>query len=288
MSDGGVIGKLTRTLAERRDALSAWVGVNDAAVAEALAYEDFDAVTLDLQHGGLDFVGASQAILAVALAGKPTIARIPVGAFALASRLVDAGAAAIIAPMIDDAATARRFAEQVKFPPLGQRSWGPRAAQKLTGLEGPEYLHGANALTLAIAMIETREALAALDAILATPGIDGVFVGPNDLSIALSRGDAIAPDGAEVERARGARQVRRPVLSRRPPRQMGGRTRLRAALGVERPQPAARCGARRARRRALKPRREAARVRRGRAAAAAGRRRGRAAPRRSRSPGRRR
>jgi 4-hydroxy-2-oxoheptanedioate aldolase len=201
MSDGGVIGKLTRTLAERRDALSAWVGVNDAAVAEALAYEDFDAVTLDLQHGDLDFVGASQAILAVALAGKPTIARIPVGAFALASRLVDAGAAAIIAPMIDDAATARRFAEQVKFPPLGQRSWGPRAAQKLTGLEGPEYLHGANALTLAIAMIETREALAALDAILATPGIDGVFVGPNDLSIALSRGDAIAPDGAEVERA---------------------------------------------------------------------------------------
>ena len=133
MSDGGVIGKLARGLAERRDVLSAWVGVNDAAVAEALARESFDAVTLDLQHGGVDFVGAAQAILAVALAGKPTIARIPVGDFALASRLVDAGAAAVIAPMIDDAATARRFAEHVKFPPLGQRSWGPRAAQALSG-----------------------------------------------------------------------------------------------------------------------------------------------------------
>jgi 4-hydroxy-2-oxoheptanedioate aldolase len=201
MSDGGVIGKLARGLAERRDVLSAWVGVNDAAVAEALARESFDAVTLDLQHGGVDFVGASQAILAVALAGKPTIARVPVGDFALASRLVDAGAAAVIAPMIDDAATARRFAEHVKFPPLGQRSWGPRAAQALSGLVGPAYLHGANAVTLAIAMIETREALASLDAILASPGIDGVFVGPNDLSIALHRGGAIDPDGAEVDRA---------------------------------------------------------------------------------------
>jgi len=201
MSDGGVIGKLARGLVERRDVLSAWVGVNDAAVAEALARESFDAVTLDLQHGGIDFVGASQAILAVALAGKPTIARIPVGDFALASRLADSGAAAIIAPMIDDAATARRFDEHIKFPPLGQRSWGPRAAQALSGFVGPAYLHGANAVTLAIAMIETREALASLDAILATPGIDGVFVGPNDLSIALHRGGAIDPDGAEVDGA---------------------------------------------------------------------------------------
>ena len=201
MGDGGVIGELARGLAERRDVLSAWIGVNDAAIAEALAREGFDAVTLDLQHGGLDFVGASQAILAVALAGKPSLARIPVGDFALASRLVDAGAAAIIAPMIDDAASARRFAEHVQFPPLGQRSWGPRAAQALSGLVGPGYLHAANAITLAIAMIETREALAALDDILATPGVDGVFVGPNDLSIGLSRGGAIEPVGPEVEQA---------------------------------------------------------------------------------------
>ena len=201
MNDGGVIGKLARALAQQRGALSAWICVNDASVAEALAREEFDAVTLDLQHGGLDFIGAAQAIAAVALAGKPTIARIPVDDFALASRLVDAGAAAIIAPMIDDAATARRFAEQVKFPPVGQRSWGPGAAQALTGLTGLAYLRGANAVTLAIAMIETREALAGLEAILDTPGIDGVFVGPNDLSIALSRGEAIEPDSDAIERA---------------------------------------------------------------------------------------
>jgi 4-hydroxy-2-oxoheptanedioate aldolase len=201
MSEGGVIGKLARGLSDRSGVLSAWIGVNDAAVADALARESFDAVTLDMQHGGVDFVGAARSILAVALAGKPTIARIPVGDFAGASRLVDAGAAAVIAPMINSAEDARRFAEFMKFPPLGRRSWGPRAALALTGLIGPAYLHSANAMTLAIAMIETREALEALDDILGTPGIDGVFVGPSDLSIALNRGAVVDPHGADVEAA---------------------------------------------------------------------------------------
>ncbi len=201
MSDGGVIGKLAFGLAAGRGLLSAWVGVNDTAIADALARESFDVVTLDMQHGGVDFVGAARGILIVALAGKPTIVRVPVGDFACASRLVDAGAAAIIAPMINGAEDARRFAEFVKFPPLGRRSWGPRAALSLSGLIGPAYLHSANATTLAIAMIETREAVDALDEILTTPGIDGVFVGPNDLSIALSDGTAVDPHGAEIDAA---------------------------------------------------------------------------------------
>ena len=128
MSEGRVIGKLAHGLAAGGGVLSAWIGVNDAAIADALARESFDAVTLDMQHGGVDFVGATRAILAVALAGKPTIARIPVGDFASASRLADAGAAAVIAPMINSAEDARRFAEFMKFPPIGRRSWGPRAA----------------------------------------------------------------------------------------------------------------------------------------------------------------
>ncbi len=201
MNEGGVIGKLAHGLSAGSSVLSAWIGVNDATIADALARESFDAVTLDMQHGGVDFVGATRTIVAVALAGKPTIVRVPVGDFACASRLVDAGAAAVIAPMINGADDARRFAEFMKFPPLGRRSWGPRAALALSGLIGPAYFHSANATTLAIAMIETREALGALDEILTTPGIDGVFVGPSDLSIALSGGAAVDPHGAEVEAA---------------------------------------------------------------------------------------
>lgn len=198
MSEGGVIGKLARDLSSGRGVLSAWIGANDAAIVDALAREAFDAVTLDMQHGGVDFVGATRAVTVVALAGKPAIVRVPVGDFATASRLADAGAAAVIAPMINSADDARRFAEFMKFPPLGQRSWGPRAALSLSGYVGPAYLHSANAITLAIAMIETREALDALDDILTTPGIDGVFVGPSDLSIGLSGGAIVDPHGPEV------------------------------------------------------------------------------------------
>ena len=85
-----VIGKLAKAL--RGDGVfSAWVGINDPQIAETLAREDFDAVTLDMQHGSVDLVGAARAILSVALAGKPSVVRVGVGDFASASRVADAG-----------------------------------------------------------------------------------------------------------------------------------------------------------------------------------------------------
>ncbi|HEX9169849.1 MAG TPA: aldolase/citrate lyase family protein [Roseiarcus sp.] len=197
MSDS-VLGKLAGRLAANGEALCAWVTVNEPAVAEWLAREAFDAVALDMQHGAIDFDGALRSILNVALAGKPTIVRIPVEAFALASQLLDAGASGILAPMINSANDARRLVEYVKFPPLGQRSWGPRTALPLSGLNANAYLNAANAMTQAIAMIETRAALDALDDILGVEGLDGVYVGPSDLSIAMSGGVAVAPRGAAL------------------------------------------------------------------------------------------
>jgi 4-hydroxy-2-oxoheptanedioate aldolase len=193
-----VVGKLATGLAADAPVLCAWVGMNEPAVAEALAREAFDAVVLDMQHGALDFAGASRAILSVALAGKPAIVRAPVGEFSLASRLLDAGAAGIIAPMINSRDDARRFVAFTKFPPLGERSWGPRAVLPLSGLDGPAYLTGANAMTQTIAMIETRAALDAIDDILAVEGVDGVFIGPSDLSIALNDGRSAEPRGAAL------------------------------------------------------------------------------------------
>jgi 4-hydroxy-2-oxoheptanedioate aldolase len=193
-----VVGMLAGRLARNREALCAWVAMNEPAVAEQLAREAFDAVMLDMQHGAVDFAGAMRSILSVAIAGKPTIVRVPIGEFALASRLLDAGACGILAPMINSGQDARRFVEFVKFPPLGQRSWGPRAALTLSGLDAPAYLKTANAMTQAIAMIETRAALDALDEILGVEGVDGVFVGPSDLSIALSGGISVEPRGAAL------------------------------------------------------------------------------------------
>ena len=108
---------------------------------------------------------------------------------------------AIIAPMINTERDARQFAAVAKFPPLGERSWGPQRAMTLQGRAVPvDYLREANDGTLTLAMIETAAALGNVDAIAATPGIDALFVGPYDLSTALSGGKAQDVQAAEVER----------------------------------------------------------------------------------------
>lgn len=174
-------------------------------VAESAARAGFDCVTLDMQHGLHDPASVMRCIGAVALAGKPAIVRVPVGDFAMASRALDMGAGAVIAPMINSVADARAFAKAMKYPPIGERSWGPVRAMQLADAADPvAYLRRANGETLAFAMIETREAMALVDDILAVPGIDGIFIGPSDLSIALSNGTSVDPLRADNAEAIGA------------------------------------------------------------------------------------
>ncbi|RFB77963.1 HpcH/HpaI aldolase family protein [Methylovirgula sp. 4M-Z18] len=192
---------LSQQIRAGKPVFAAWCGYPEPAIAEQLCRDGFDTAVLDMQHGAFELDSAIRGIAHVALAGKPAIVRIPVGAFATVSRIFDYGAAGVIAPMINSAADARAFASFAKLPPVGDRSWGPRRALPLTGLAPDEYLRAANDQHLAIAMIETREAIAALDDILATPGIDGVFVGPSDLSIALSHGQKVDWAAPEVDQA---------------------------------------------------------------------------------------
>jgi 4-hydroxy-2-oxoheptanedioate aldolase len=169
-------------------------------VAEIVAREGFTAVTLDSQHGMWDLAGLAAGIAAVRQAGSAPIVRVPLGDFAMVSRALDLGAEGIIAPMINTAADARAFAAAAKFPPIGERSWGPHRATMLAGIADQRtYLQHCNENIVALAMIETRTALANIDAIASTPGIDGLFLGPSDLSIALSDGRTLDPESAVVE-----------------------------------------------------------------------------------------
>jgi len=169
-------------------------GLPEPLAAEAVARAGYDCVVIDMQHGQHDRASTRRGIGAVALAAGPAMVRIPVGANADASWVLDMGAEGVIAPMINSAAEARAFAAATRYPPVGERSWAPLRAMALRGVERPQaYLDTANATCLALAMIETREALDAVDDILAVEGIDGVFVGPSDLSVTLSDGRAIAP-----------------------------------------------------------------------------------------------
>lgn len=178
-----------------------WCCMAEPMVAGTIVRSGYDAALLDQQHGAYTFETSVAGIAEVVAAGKPCLVRVPVGDFAMASRMLDAGASAIVAPMINTVEDARKLAAFTKFPPVGERSWGPVRAVNYTGMSGPDYLHKANDFTLAIAMIETREAVAALDAILDVPGIDGILVGPGDLSIALSQGKILDAESADVTAA---------------------------------------------------------------------------------------
>lgn len=175
-----------------------WSAVPAPMNAAAMARGGFKAVCVDLQHGFHDEASMFASMQAVHQAGAAPGLRIPVGRFDLASRALDGGAQFVIAPMINTVEDAKALVEATKYPPMGGRSWGPAMALDMFGASQPDYLAAANDLVLAIAMIETVEARENLEAILAVPGIDGVFVGPSDLSITLAEGARIEPTAPHV------------------------------------------------------------------------------------------
>src|SRR5437763_10030781 len=178
-----------------------WCGLPAPIVAELVGREGFPAVTLDAQHGLWDTASLLAGIAQVRQGGAAAIVRIPVGQFATVSRALDFGAEGIIAPMINTQADARAYVSFAKFPPLGERSWGPHRATTLANMPDQKvYLREANALTVTFAMIETKTALEHVEAIAATPGIDALFLGPADLSIALSNGSNVDPLADVVEK----------------------------------------------------------------------------------------
>jgi len=180
---------------------SGWCGLPYPIVAEMLGRDGFPAVTIESQHGLWDVAGILAGIAAVRQGGAAPLVRVPWGDFALVSRALDFGAEGIIAPMINTPADARALAGAAKFPPIGERSWGPHRATTFAGLSDQSiYLREANDHIVTLAMIETRTALQNFDAIIETPGVDGFFLGPSDLSIALSDGKTVDPLSKEVER----------------------------------------------------------------------------------------
>jgi 4-hydroxy-2-oxoheptanedioate aldolase len=192
---------LARRLKAGETVFTGWCPLPYPIVAETLAREGFVAVTIDQQHGLWDTASTLTGIAAIRQGGAAPIVRIPVGGFATASRVLDFGAEGVIAPMINTVEDARAFVSAAKYPPVGERSWGPHRAMTLGDVpDMATYLRDANGLVVTIAMIETRTALANLDAIAATDGIDALFVGPSDLSIALTDGATLDPHSALVER----------------------------------------------------------------------------------------
>jgi 4-hydroxy-2-oxoheptanedioate aldolase len=171
--------------------LFSWMTMPSSHLAGQLARLPIEGVCLDLQHGMIGFSDAVGMIAAVSNAGRPAIVRVLWNEPGLIGQALDAGAAAVIVPMVNSKAQAEAMVRSAKYPPLGGRSWGGYTAFQTYGMSPADYLKQANSMTQVFAMIETQAALDAVEEIAAVPGLDGLFVGPSDLSIALSKGVGI-------------------------------------------------------------------------------------------------
>ena len=165
--------------------INGWCSIGNSFTAEIMASQGFDSVSVDAQHGALDYSAALPMIQAIDGKGMLPMARVPWREPGIIMKMLDAGAMGIICPMINTRAEAEEFVSYMRYPPLGQRSFGPTRV----GFGRPGYnVKDANADVLALAMIETASGVANLDEIAATPGLDGLYVGPADLTLGVTNG----------------------------------------------------------------------------------------------------
>jgi 4-hydroxy-2-oxoheptanedioate aldolase len=162
--------------------INAWLSIPSSYAAEVIGHQGFDSVTVDLQHGMIGFDAAVSMLQAISTTPAMPMARVSKCDSALVMQLLDAGAFGIICPMISSAAEAREFASFCRYPPRGTRSFGP-ARGLLYG--GSDYFRQADNEVLSLAMIETADGVASVEEILDVGELDGIYVGPNDLALAL-------------------------------------------------------------------------------------------------------
>ena len=198
---------LKQAWADGRVTYGVWSALDDPVAAEIVGRAGFDLVCVDLQHGFAD-LGSATAILA-ALHRTPTasVVRVAWNAPEQIMRVLDLGAEGVIVPMVDDAEQARRAVDACRYAPAGRRSWGPLWGDARRSHPDPDE---GDRLATCILMIETADGLANIEDIVRVPGVDAVYIGPNDLSLSLGIGrrlDAPELDAAVarvVEAARGA------------------------------------------------------------------------------------
>jgi 4-hydroxy-2-oxoheptanedioate aldolase len=170
---------LQKKMQENRPALGFCIAYPSPGVIERIG-PDWDWIWLDGQHGELNYESILACVRAAELVKVPAVIRVANHDYGSIGRALDMGAAGVMVPMIDDVEGAKIVVKAAKFFPLGQRSYGGRRPLDLIGRQ---YAHTANDDTLLIAQIETKKGLANAEAIAAVPGIDALFLGPDDLAL---------------------------------------------------------------------------------------------------------
>jgi 4-hydroxy-2-oxoheptanedioate aldolase len=165
-------------------AFGAWLSIPSAFSTEVVAHQPFDWVCIDMQHGVIDYGDAVAMLMAISTTDATPIVRVPWNETGIIGKVLDAGAMGIIIPMVNSAAEAQDAVAACRYAPAGRRSYGPTRAPLYAGAD---YFAHADEEIACIPMIETKQALANMDASHDVPGIDAVYVGPADMSITLGQ-----------------------------------------------------------------------------------------------------
>jgi 4-hydroxy-2-oxoheptanedioate aldolase len=201
-SNHGAHGTTARAAAHLRSAIAnggaygIWSTIPDMSVAELVAGLPYDYVVVDLQHGVTTFTDLPVLAQSMRSAGNAPLVRVPWKDPAMIMRAIDSGACGVVVPMIASADEARAAVSACRFPPVGVRSWGPMWGYSRSDGALPPAEQDAG--VLCILMIETTDAIDQLESILATEGLDGIYIGPNDLALACGFGRGNYRDTPEV------------------------------------------------------------------------------------------
>ena len=174
--------KLKELFKKGKPIINSWLAVPSSFSAEVMANQGWDSLTIDMQHGLIDYPNAVNMLQAISTTETTPMARVNWNEPGQIMKILDAGCYGIICPMVSNRKEAENFVKACQYPSKGYRSFGPVRAS-IYG--GSDYAKHADQELLKLAMIETKEALEKLDEILDTPNLDGIYIGPADLSLAV-------------------------------------------------------------------------------------------------------
>jgi 4-hydroxy-2-oxoheptanedioate aldolase len=163
-------------------AVNGWLAIPNSFSAETMAHQGWDTLTIDLQHGVVDYATMLPMLQAISTTPTVPLVRVPWLEPGILMKTLDAGAYGVICPMVNTADDAAKLVAWTHYAPQGTRSFGPVRALLYGGADYPQH---ANDTIVTFAMIETAQALDNLDKILAVEGLDAVYIGPSDLSLSL-------------------------------------------------------------------------------------------------------
>ncbi|MBX3635946.1 MAG: 2,4-dihydroxyhept-2-ene-1,7-dioic acid aldolase [Rubrivivax sp.] len=190
--------RLRQLWREDRAAINGWLAIPSAFAAETMAHQGWDTLTIDLQHGVVDYAQMVGMLQAISTTPTVPLVRVPWLEPGILMKALDAGAYGVICPMVNTRDDAAKLVAWTTYAPRGTRSFGPVRALLYGGADYPQH---ADATVVRFAMIETAQALDHLDAILSVEGLDAIYIGPSDLSLALGckpSFDEVEPKVAEA------------------------------------------------------------------------------------------